>query len=60
MFNTVVRNEFACHGDSGGGGDSGGRADVDIVSCCEGQEGSQPWRGVKVLIRPLLPSNSPA
>ena len=34
MFNTVVRNEFACHGDSGGGGggDSGGRAVMLILS----------------------------
>ena len=32
MFNTVVRNEFACHGDSGGGGDSGGRAMMLILS----------------------------
>ena len=33
MFTTVVRNEFACHGDSGGGGgDSGGRAMMLILS----------------------------
>ena len=31
MFNTVVRNEFACHGDSGGGG-GGGRAVMLILS----------------------------
>ena len=33
MYNPVVRNEFACHGDSGGGGgDSGGRAMMLILS----------------------------
>ena len=37
-----------------------GDCHVDIVSCGEGQDSSQPWRGVKVLIRARLPSNSPA